>query len=50
MRQALGEDFDYEKRKELIEKRNDGELDRLYNERNRLDNKMTYLENLQLHD
>lgn len=50
MRQALGEDFDYEKRKELIEKRNDGELDRLYNERNRLDNKLTYLENLQLHD
>ena len=50
IRQALGEDFDYEKRKELIEKRNDGELDRLYNERNRLDNKLTYLENLQLHD
>lgn len=50
MRQALGEDFDYEKRKELIEKRNDSELDRLYNERNRLDNKLTYLENLQLHD
>lgn len=50
MMQALGENFDYEKRKELIEKRNDGELDRLYNERNRLDNKLTYLENLQLHD
>lgn len=50
MMQALGEDFDYEKRKEVIEKRNDGELDRLYNERNRLDNKLTYLENLQLHD
>lgn len=50
MMQALGENFDYEKRKELIEKRNDGELDRLYNERNRLDNKLTYLENFQLHD
>lgn len=50
MMHALGEDFDYEKRKEVIEKRNDGELDRLYNERNRLDNKLTYLENFQLHD
>ena len=50
MKQALGEAFDYEKRKEVIEKRNDGELDRLYNERNRLDNKLAYLENLQLHD
>lgn len=48
MRQALGEKFDYDKRKGLIEKKNNGELNKLYNERNRLDNKLTYLDNFQL--
>lgn len=50
MKDALGEDFDYEKRKVTIENKDNGTLDKLFNERNRLDNKLTYLDNLLLHD
>lgn len=50
MKDALGEDFDYDKRKEIIERKNNGELHKLFNECNRLDNKLAYLDNLQLHD
>lgn len=50
IKDALGEDFDYDKRKELIERKNNGKLNKLFNECNRLDSKLTYLDNLQLHD
>lgn len=46
---ALGNNFDYEKRKKLIENKRSGEVDKLRNERHQLEKKLAYLEDLLLH-
>ena len=50
MTTELGADFDYDKRKSLIEKRHNGEVDKLYKERTRLEKELAYLNKLQLHE
>lgn len=46
---ALGNNFDYGKRKKLIENKKSGEVDKLGKERHQLEKQLAYIEDLQLH-
>ena len=50
MATELGADFNYDKRKSLIEKRHSEEVEKLYKERASLEKEQAYLNKLQLHD